>query len=113
MNNFKFFKLNFSYFHRFDDELEQIELKIQINKKHRQNQHSNRSSIIKMNLETDIKNFNGGGIELPDLTDPVHFEKFKKWDGNAHNIQHLDVKYISRKYLNELKSKVTDEEMKE
>lgn len=68
-----------------------------------------------MNLENDIKNFNGGGIELPDLTERNCFVKFRKWDGNAHNIQHLDVKYISRKYLGDLKSKVNliDAEMKE
>lgn len=99
-----------SYFHRFDDELEQISLKIQVNKKHRQNQHSNREGVIKFNLENDIKNFNGGGgILLPDLTDKVHYEKFKKWDGNAHNIQHLDMKYISKKYLNNLKITVNKE----
>lgn len=70
-----------------------------------------------MNLENEIKNFNAGGIELPDLTDKVHFQKFKNWNGNSHDIQHLDFKYISKKYLNSLKSSVTeidvDEEMKE
>jgi translation machinery-associated protein 16 len=67
-----------------------------------------------MNLENEVKNFNGGGLELPDLTDKVHFEKFRKWDGNSHNIQHLDVKYVSKKYLNDMKSKTSvDVEMKE
>ena len=57
-----------------------------------------------MNLDNEIKNFNAGGILLPDLTDKIHFKKLKNWDGNSHNVQHLDIKYISRKYLNELKS---------
>lgn len=94
--------------------MEQISLKVQVNKKHRQNQHSNRSGIIKMNLDNEIKNFNAGGILLPDLTDKIHFQKFKNWNGNSYDIQHLDIKYISRKYLNELKSQnnvIGDEEM--
>ncbi|XP_070503591.1 translation machinery-associated protein 16 homolog [Chironomus tepperi] len=95
------------YFHRFDDELEQIKLKTQVNKK-RQNQHANRESIIKMTLEKDIKNFNAGGIELVDLTNPVMYEKFRNWDGNAHNIQHLELKFISKKYLNQLKEKIIE-----
>ena len=47
-----------------------------------------------------MNNFNaGGGIELPDLCDPIAFQKFKSWDGNSYNIQHLDVKFISKSYL--------------
>ncbi|CAO1421884.1 unnamed protein product [Diamesa hyperborea] len=93
------------YFTRFDDEMEQIDLKRQINSK-RGNQHASRESIIKMNLEQETKNFAAGGIELPDLCDPVAFKKFKEWNGNSHSIQHLDVRFISRRYLNELKPTV-------
>lgn len=101
--NIRFF--NFRYFTRFDDEMEQIDLKRQINSK-RGNQHASRESIIKMNLEQETKNFAAGGIELPDLCDPVAFKKFKEWNGNSHSIQHLDVRFISRRYLNELKPTV-------
>lgn len=97
----------FRYFHRFDDELEQISLKTQINKK-RSNQHSSRESIIKLNLEKDISNFNAGGIELPDLCDAVAFEKLKNWDGNSHNIQHIAIKFISKSYLDKLKQDVAE-----
>lgn len=92
----------FRYFHRFDDELEQINLKTQINSK-RRNQHSSRESIIKISLEKDINNFKAGGIELPDLCDEVQFKAFKNWDGNSHNIQHLIVKFISKSSLDKLK----------
>ena len=66
-----------------------------------------------MTLDNEIKNFNAGGIELPDLTDTTHYKKFKNWSGNAHDIQHLDVKFISRKYLGELKSNCNSEKMQE
>lgn len=87
--------------------MEQIKLKTQVNKK-RQNQHANRESIIKMTLEKDIKNFNAGGIELVDLTDQIMFEKFRNWDGNSHNIQHLTLKFISKKYLIQMKEQIAE-----
>lgn len=93
----------FRFFHRFDDEFEQISLKMQINKK-RSNQHFSRESTLKLNLEKDIANFKAGGIELPDLCDPVAFKKFKDWDGFSHNIQHLVTRFISKDYLDGLKA---------
>jgi hypothetical protein len=58
-----------------------------------------------MTLENDVKNFNSGGIELVDLTDPIAYEKFINWNGNSYDIQHLPIKYISKSYLDNLKSK--------
>lgn len=102
----------FRYFHRFDEEVEQINLKTQINNK-RRNQHSSREAIIKINLEKDITNFNAGGMELPDLCDEIPFKKFKNWDGNSHNVQHLEIKFISKSYLDNLKQeKRAESEMK-
>ena len=102
----------FRYFHRFDDEIEQISLKTQINSK-RRNQHASRESIIKINLEKDIANFNAGGIELPDLCDEIPFKKFKSWDGNSYNVQHVEIKFISKSYLDNLKQeKLAENEMK-
>lgn len=34
-----------------------------------------------------------------DLSDPQSFEELKKWSGNAIHIQHLTMKNISEKYL--------------
>lgn len=59
--------------------------------------------MIRINLEKDISNFNAGGIELPDLCDPVAFQKLKNWDGNSHNNQHLTIRFISKGYLDSLK----------
>jgi translation machinery-associated protein 16 len=89
------------YFKRFDSELEQIQLKTQVNKK-RQNQHSNRESIIRMTLENETKNFSQGGIELPDLTNEIIFKKFRNWDGSSHSIQHIEMRFISKSFLEKL-----------
>lgn len=88
-----------SYLNRFEDELEQIKIKQSIGKNHRQNSHASRESAIKMTLEKEVGDFNGGGLELPDLCDADEYKKFKDWDGDASKVQHIKVKFISRKSL--------------
>ncbi|XP_058821472.1 translation machinery-associated protein 16 homolog [Topomyia yanbarensis] len=86
------------YLSRFDDELEQIKLVQSINKQ-RNNQHASREATIKMTLKKEIDDFNGGGLELPNLCDEQEFRLFQQWDGNSQSIQHLPLHFISRKRL--------------
>ncbi|KAL1404417.1 hypothetical protein pipiens_018898 [Culex pipiens pipiens] len=86
------------YLARFNEELEQIKLVQSINKQ-RNNQHASRESSIKMTLEKEVHDFNGGGLELPDLCDKQEFQKFQQWDGSSQSIQHLKMHFISRKRL--------------
>uniref|UniRef100_A0A182TPG3 AB hydrolase-1 domain-containing protein n=1 Tax=Anopheles melas TaxID=34690 RepID=A0A182TPG3_9DIPT len=87
------------YLQRFDQELEQIKI-VQSIGKHRATQHAAREAVIKTTIETEKLNFNaGGGIELPDLCDAINFKLFQEWDGSAASIQHLKLKFISRKAL--------------
>ncbi|XP_063699543.1 translation machinery-associated protein 16 homolog [Culicoides brevitarsis] len=97
------------YLARFDDELEQISIKQSINKK-RGNQHASRESVIKITLEKEKGDFNGGGLELPNLCDPVEFKQFQEWDGEASKIQHLKMHFVSRKWLENLKSTQNEDE---
>lgn len=97
------------YLTRFDDEIEQIKLKQSISK-NRTNQHASRLSIIQMNLERDQGDYNGAGIELMNLCDPVKYKEFISWDGNSINLQHLKLERISKKFLEKLKD---DEKMDE
>lgn len=87
-----------SYLNRFSDELEQITIKQGIGKV-RATAHASRESAIKMTLEKEVGDFNGGGLELPDLCDPEEFKKFKEWDGDASKVQHIKLKYISKASL--------------
>ncbi|EDS28780.1 conserved hypothetical protein [Culex quinquefasciatus] len=86
------------YLARFNEELEQIKLVQSINKQ-RNNQHASRESSIRMTLEKEVHDFNGGGLELPDLCDKQEFQKFQQWDGSSQSIQHLKMHFISRKRL--------------
>uniref|UniRef100_A0A336LRC8 CSON013017 protein n=1 Tax=Culicoides sonorensis TaxID=179676 RepID=A0A336LRC8_CULSO len=90
-----------AYLARFDEELEQINIKHTLNKK-RSNQHASRESVIKITLEKEVSDFNGGGLELPNLCDPVEFKHFQDWDGDASKIQHLKLHFVSKKWLESL-----------
>ena len=50
---------------RFDDELEQINIKQAIGGKNRRNQHSSRVDAITHTMKTEKSDFEGCGIELP------------------------------------------------
>lgn len=95
------------YLHRFDEELEQIKLKQSISK-NRAHQHASRESSIRITLQKENGDFNGGGIQLMDLTDPGQFKAFKEWNGSAMSLQHLQIHMISRKTLT---NKISNKEM--
>lgn len=92
------------FLQRFDEELEQIKIKQSISK-NRSNQHFARESAIKMTMEREAGEFNGGGMEFLNLCDPVKFKSLMDWDGNAINIQHLKFELVSRGNLEKLKTK--------
>lgn len=101
----EFLELCDKYLHRFDEEIEQIKLKQSISK-NRSHQHFSRESAIKMTLDKEISDFNGGGLPLLDLTDPVQFKTFKEWNGNAMSLQHLKMELISKKFIENKNSMV-------
>lgn len=86
------------YLKRFEEELEQIKIKQNIGKK-RSNAHASREAVIRMTLEKETDDFNGGGLELPDLCDPDAFKHFTDWDGDSSKIQHMKMHFISRSKL--------------
>lgn len=94
----KFLDLFNGYLHRFDEEIEQIKLKQSISK-NRSHQHFSRESAIRMTLERENGEFNGGGIQFMDLCDRLQFHAFKEWNGNAMSLQHLKMELISKKSI--------------
>ncbi|XP_058453565.1 translation machinery-associated protein 16 homolog [Malaya genurostris] len=97
-NQDEFMELIIQYLSRFDEELQQIQLVQSINKQ-RKNQYASREATIRITLEKEISDFNGGGLELPNLCDENEFKRFQRWNGNSQSIQHLPLHFISRKSL--------------
>ena len=74
---------------RFDDELEQINIKQAIGGKNRRNQHSSRVDAITHTMKTEKSDFEGCGIELPDLFDADNLSYFTAWDGEVRYVQNI------------------------
>ncbi|CAH2300548.1 translation machinery-associated 16 [Pelobates cultripes] len=65
-----------SYMHRFDSELEQIELQNSI-KGRQARQHVSRETVIKQTMERERALYNGYGIEIPDIVNAKHLNFFR------------------------------------
>ncbi|XP_055547333.1 translation machinery-associated protein 16 homolog [Wyeomyia smithii] len=98
LSNSEYKRLIEEYLSRFNEELEQIKLVQSINKQ-RNNQHASREAAIRITLEKEVGDFNGGGLELPNLCNEEEFRQFQQWNGNAQTIQHLKLHFISCKTL--------------
>ena len=80
---------------RFDEELEQIEIKKSIGK-NRRSQHSAREDAITLTVNTEKSEFEGCGLEMPDLLDPQNFQYFSDWNGELRYVQNIKLKRVRR-----------------
>ncbi|XP_022095880.1 translation machinery-associated protein 16-like isoform X2 [Acanthaster planci] len=87
-----------SYLHRFDEELEQIDI-IQGMKGRKGRQHATREDIIKSTLKTEQRLFNTCGLEAPDLVDQKNLARFLEWDGTAKDVSVIKMKKVVARAL--------------
>ncbi|XP_072037727.1 translation machinery-associated protein 16-like [Amphiura filiformis] len=81
------------YIHRFDDELEQIEI-IHGMKSRKNRQHAAREDVIRMTMKREEQAFNTSGIEMPDLCDAKNLELFLKWDGTSKHAHLIKMRLV-------------------
>ncbi|XP_024115487.1 translation machinery-associated protein 16 [Oryzias melastigma] len=87
------------YFHRFDSELEQIELSNGI--KGRQGRlHGAREAAIKQTVERERAQFEGIGFEIPDIMNGKHLKTFREWTGDLRKLPNIKLRKVSSKGLN-------------
>eukprot|EP00092_Neocalanus_flemingeri_P011805 GFUD01012728.1.p1 GENE.GFUD01012728.1~~GFUD01012728.1.p1 ORF type:complete len:183 (-),score=80.77 GFUD01012728.1:61-609(-) len=84
---------------RFDEELEQINIKKSIGGKHRKNQHNSREDAINHTMQLEKSDFEGCGMELPDLFDPANLEYFTAWNGEVRFVQNIKLRRMRRAEL--------------
>lgn len=96
--------------HRFDEEIEQIDIKRSISK-NRSNQHASRLHVLQMTMQRENDEYNGAGIELMDLCDAEKYKIFLSWDGNSINLQHFKLDRISKRSLEELAKQLETNKM--
>ncbi|XP_051866086.1 translation machinery-associated protein 16 isoform X1 [Pristis pectinata] len=84
------------YLHRFDTELEQIELANSI-KGRQGRQHQAREAILKQTIERERLQYEENGLEIPDIINVKHLKVFRDWDGDLKKLPNIKVKKVSVK----------------
>lgn len=83
-----------SYLHRFDSELEQIELHNSI-KGRQARQHGSRETVIKQTIERERRQYNGYGMEIPDIVNSKHLKTFREWDLDLKKLPNIKMRKFS------------------
>ncbi|XP_029950573.1 translation machinery-associated protein 16 [Salarias fasciatus] len=84
------------YLHRFDSELEQIELANGI--KGRQGRlHGAREAVIQQTIERERAQFEGAGFEIPDVINSKHLKTFREWTGDLKKLPNIKLRKVSNK----------------
>ncbi|KAJ8339739.1 hypothetical protein SKAU_G00343720 [Synaphobranchus kaupii] len=84
------------YLHRFDAELEQIELVNGI--KGRQGRlHGSRENVIKQTVERERALYEGNGFEIPDIINCKHLKTFSEWNGDLKKLPNIKLRKVSPK----------------
>ncbi|XP_015199909.1 translation machinery-associated protein 16 [Lepisosteus oculatus] len=97
------------YLHRFDNELEQIELGNSV-KGRQGRQHSSRENVIKQAIERERMQYEGYGIEIPDILNSKHLKAFREWNGDLKKLPNIKMRRVSSK-AKENSQKDTEEEL--
>ncbi|XP_027030133.2 translation machinery-associated protein 16 [Tachysurus fulvidraco] len=86
------------YLHRFDSELEQIELANSI--KGRQGRlHFSRETVIKQTMERERAQYEESGFEIPDIINSKHLKTFREWNGELKKLPNIKMRKVSPKGL--------------
>ncbi|XP_060772558.1 translation machinery-associated protein 16 isoform X2 [Neoarius graeffei] len=95
------------YLHRFDGELEQIELVNSI--KGRQGRlHFSRENVIKQTMERERAQYEGNGFEIPDIINSEHLKTFRVWNGDLKKLPNIKMRKVSAKGLEKKQSTVQE-----
>ncbi|KAF4118869.1 translation machinery-associated protein 16 [Onychostoma macrolepis] len=84
------------YLHRFNGELEQIELANSI-KGRQGRQHGSREAVIKQTIERERAQYESIGFEIPDIINCKHLKIFREWTGDLKKLPNIKMRKVSAK----------------
>ncbi|KAA0722420.1 Translation machinery-associated protein 16 [Triplophysa tibetana] len=84
------------YLHRFDGELEQIELVNSI-KGRQGRRHGSREAIIRQTMERERAQYEGTGFEIPDIINSKHLKTFREWSGDLKKLPNIKMRKVLAK----------------
>ncbi|XP_034937816.1 translation machinery-associated protein 16 [Chelonus insularis] len=99
------------YIARHDEELDLIAQKNKVpNKKNRS--HASREDILRMNKERDHDEYNGCGIEIPNILNSTQCEMLRKWDGDVRYLPNFVFRRFGKRHVEEMQRKILKSESK-
>ena len=69
------------------------------NVKNRRRQHTSRLDTIEHTLKIEKEEFNGCGLEMPNLFDKEYLDYFLKWEGELRFVQNISVSRYKKQDL--------------
>ena len=85
---------------RFEEEIEQINLKDSVgDQRGKRRQHAPRLDLIRHTIEREREEFEGCGLEMPDLLDNDTARRFREWEGELKTVQNIKMRRVSKKSL--------------
>lgn len=86
------------YLARFDEELEQIQLKHSVGQR-KKRQHASREDVITSTKQREMEEYLGCGMELVDLFNSKQLELLKSWTGELRFLPNFVKKRFSKSFL--------------
>lgn len=83
-----------NYMRRYDDELEQISIVESVGNR-QGHQHAARESALKLTMDAEKNEYEGAGIEVPDLINGKNLESFREWEGEIRFVANIKLRKIS------------------
>ncbi|CAF1127140.1 unnamed protein product [Adineta ricciae] len=77
------------YLQRFQDELEQIDLKNQIGQRQKTPQYASRKALIDSTITSERHEYETNGFEVPNLFHPDAVKELRNWDGSVRFMPRL------------------------
>ena len=87
------------YLERFNEELEQINIVNSVGNR-QSKQHVARETAIRFTLERETVEFEGVGIEVPDLINGKNLNYFRSWTGEVRYFPNIKLRKIKKSDLN-------------
>ncbi|CAK9301013.1 unnamed protein product [Gordionus sp. m RMFG-2023] len=88
------------YINRFDDELDQIRIINTINEDRKGRRHVPRKTAITLTKNSEMNEFEGGGLAVPDITSQKQLHYFKNiWNGEENLLPNIKLCYIKKEII--------------
>ncbi|KAK0088521.1 hypothetical protein PV325_011720 [Microctonus aethiopoides] len=89
------------YIARNDEEIQWIEEKNKLPGRKNQS-HASRKDILRMNKERELDDYNGCGIEIPNILNSTQCEMLREWDGDVRWLPNFTFRRFGKRHVEEL-----------